>query len=852
MKVLKFGGSSQGSNEAIEQVVKVVKERTEQGELGVVVSAFQGVTDQLIELSKLAKNGELGYEEKLKVIHDRHIKTVQDLVDPKHQTPIISNVKQLLNELEDALRGIYLIRECSDRSMDLVMSFGERLSATIISGLLNSREVEAFYLDAREVIETDSTHGNAKVDVAKSAEKIKEYIQGKNGIPVMTGFIARSPEGVTTTIGRSGSDYTASILGVGLGVEEIQIWTDVDGVMSADPRRVKDAFSIENMSYEEAMELSHFGAKVIHPSTMTPAVKAEIPIIIKNTFNPEHPGTIISKKPNGGKVIVGISSIDEVVFMNLSGSGLVGMPGISERLFGALAREKISVILITQASSEHSICFSLYEIDKARAEKAIEDEFKLEIQLGYVNPLKCQEEVSILAVVGSNMPGRSGTAGTLFQALGENNVNIIAIAQGSSELNISFLVNRKDSRRALNTIHQAFFLSKVKTVHIFCVGVGTVGGEFMRQLECHGGELEESLGLRLQLTGVANSRKMLFDGDGISLDGYKEKLEEAGEEMSIDAFFEKMKSCGKSFSIFVDCTANDVVPSIYEKCIENHIPVVTPNKKANSKPYADYLNMRQLMRKYGTGFYYETNVGAGLPIIETLKDLKQSGDRVEGIEGILSGTLSYIFNNFDGSQPFSAVVKQAQDNGYTEPDPRDDLSGTDVARKLLILARQIGLKLEMEDISVENLVPESCRGKGSVEDFYNQLKAEDGAFTQKFEAAKAEGNVLRYVGQIKEGKASVELVAVSNAHPFASLKGSDNIVSFNTRRYNQTPLVIQGPGAGPAVTAAGVFADIIRAAQSFSSIRERRALMNHPNSPNHRSLKEDKEKKGEELKVTNP
>lgn len=804
-----------GTLERIETVLTIICDAAKETRVAVVVSAFQKVTDQLIGLAQQAKNGESDWSQSFTELHDRHIGAVQTLIAPKHQTAVLSAVKKTLNELEDTLRGIALIRECSPRSLDFVMSFGERLSAFIVAHTLESRGVDAFFVDAREVVSTNADHGDAKIDFEKTYRQINDHLKNRKGIPVFTGFIGRSEDGSTTTIGRSGSDYTGSIVGAALNVELIEIWTDVDGVMSADPRRVKDAFVIDRMSYEEAMELSHFGAKVIHPQTMTPAVEASIPIVIKNTFNPPAPGTVISKQVSD-HVVVGISSIDQVVLMNVEGGGMMGIPGIAQRLFGALARHRVSVILIAQASSEHSICFAVSEKDEPAATQAVEEEFKLEMQVGHVEKLQTIRDVSILAVVGSNMSGRRGTAGTLFRALGENGVNVIAIAQGLSELNISFIVNRDEAEIALNVVHQAFFLSKQKHVHLFIAGVGTIGGELLDQLHHQHDKLKEELGLDVHVVGLASSQKSIVDPEGIPLEKWRDTLELSGQNGDARGFLEAIQTFRKGHAIFVDCTAGEDWGNHYLELLSAHVPVVTPNKKFNARPYAEYKKAREVMRESGAGFYYETNVGAGLPIIETMKDLMKSGDHIVKIEGILSGTLSFIFNHFNGEKPFSDVVRLAQEKGYTEPDPRDDLSGTDVARKLLILGREMGLKLEMEDIVVESVVPESCRENSSVEEFYEALKKEDPMFAQRWHDANRGEGVLRYVASIENGKASVALKKVSLTHPFASLRGSDNVVSLSTRRYNETPLVVQGPGAGPGVTAGGVFADILRAAHQFS------------------------------------
>lgn len=847
MKVFKFGGSSLGSEASIKNVLQIIRDAQAEGDIAVVVSAFQGTTNVLIDMANRAKDGDEGYEDSLMELHDLHLERVKAFIPVEKQSSMVASVKKRFNELEDILHGIFLVREFSVRTLDVVMSFGERLSALLVAQTMCAQGMDAFDMDAREVLVTDGTHGQAKVDFEKSFENISHYLKDKKGIPIMTGFIARSHEGYTTTLGRSGSDYSASLLGAALKADAIEIWTDVDGVMSADPRKVKEAFCVPEMSYEEAMELSHFGAKVIHPSTMKPAIEQGIPIIIKNTFNPSHSGTTISQNGAKDQVLVGISSIENAAILNLKGGGMMGIPGMAERLFGSLAEQEVNVILIAQASSEHSICFAVHEEDSKRAQETIDNEFKLEQEVGHVEPIEVLENVAILAAVGQNMCGRRGTAGMLFRALGENGINILSIAQGLSELNISFIIRQEQVKKALNVVHQAFFLSEVKKVHLFIAGVGTIGKELLSQIESQSAILEEKIGIKLVVNGLANSRKMLLSDTPVQLDAWSGALEKGTPHSSPSEFFEGMVALNKSYAIMVDCTANDHIPDIYADCLKAYIPVVTPNKKANSRPFDEYQSLRELSREYGAGFYYETNVGAGLPIIETLKDLLGSGDEVIEIEGILSGTLSYIFNQFTGEKPFSAIVKEAQDQGFTEPDPRDDLSGTDVARKLLILAREIGLPLEMSDINVENLVPESCRDTGSVDEFYQALKQEDSQLQSRIKSATNKNAVLRYVGVISEGKAKVELKEVPADHAFAGLKGSDNIISIRTKRYDSNPLIIRGPGAGPGVTAAGVFVDVLRAAQDFVSIGERKMAI-HDSRGNHRSLRSVASIKEESLK----
>ncbi|HPW64455.1 MAG TPA: bifunctional aspartate kinase/homoserine dehydrogenase I, partial [Cyclobacteriaceae bacterium] len=630
-------------------------------------------------------------------------------------------------------------------------------------------------------------------------------------LQVITGFIGSSASGETTTIGRSGSDYTAAIFAGALNASSLEIWTDVDGMMTADPRKVKKAFTVKEMTYEEAMELSHFGAKVIFPATMQPAMVNRIPIWIKNTFNPTFEGTVISEKSNGKNLIIkGISSMDKISLLSVQGSGLVGVVGVSMRLFGTLAKENISVILISQASSEHSICFAI-EGDKTRhAKEAIEKEFLYEIRNQEMDHVKVEENLSIVAIVGENMKHNPGTSGRMFSALGRSGINVNAIAQGSSELNISAVVHEQDIAKALNVLHEAFFLSDRKVLNIFLVGTGLIGNSLLAMIQKQFEALAKQNHLEVQVVGIANSKKMLFNEDGLTLETAVNQMKESGEEMNLNAFFGNMIAMNLSNSIFVDCTSSEAVTEFYESILSSNISIVTPNKKANSGTYQKYQTLKSAAFKRGVKFLYETNVGAGLPVINTLNDLLISGDKVIGIEAVLSGTLNYIFSSYKAGDKFSDVVKQAKEKGYTEPDPRDDLNGMDVARKVLILSRESGLPFELEDIQVENLVPENCRGEMSVEEFFKKLETHNALFEKLRAEAESRNEKLRYMAVLRDGKTKIRLGSVNDKHPFYSLSGSDNIILLTTERYHDRPMVIRGPGAGAEVTAAGVFADIIR------------------------------------------
>ncbi len=819
-RILKFGGTSVGTPERVEAVMEIIRSaKKEDLRLCVVISAFSGITDLLIDMSNVASQGQEEYRRMYQNLVTKHYQFTISLLNER-QEAVLQHINQRLEILKDVLHGVYLLKELSPKTLDYIMSFGEWFSCTIISEALLERGVRAEFVDARPLVRTDRQFGTARVDFASTNRLIREYFH-KSGqeIHIITGFCGSSEKGETTTLGRSGSDYTAAIFGAALDADEIQIWTDVDGVMTADPRKVPDAFPLAELSYEEAMEMSHFGARVIHPPTMQPAMSKNIPIRILNTFNPEFPGTFIRTQTDGEiaeessdarGMIKGVSSISNVALLRLEGSGMVGAAGISMRMFAALAREGINIILISQASSEHSICFAVAPGDAHRARALIEAEFELEIAANRVNPPVLEENLSIIAIVGENMRHTPGIAGRLFQALGRNGINVIAIAQGSSELNISVVIQNVDEAKALNAVHEAFFLSETRRLHVFLVGVGLVGGTLLKQIHAHRDFLKRERSLDIRVVALANSRQCLFDANGIDLQDWPGALKKSPAKMNLEAFVQQMFDLNLPGSVFVDCTAASELVDVYEKILCHNISIVAPNKKSVSDSYAVYQRLRKAATRPGATFLYETNVGAGLPVISTLRDLISSGDQILKIEAVLSGTLSYIFNNFDGSAPFSVVVRTAMEKGYTEPDPRDDLNGLDVARKLLILARETGLPLEMADIELENLVPESCRTAASVEAFFEKLQQADPVFEKKRRGAANENQRLRYIATLQQGRARVRLVAVGADHPFYDLSGSDNIISFTTDRYRERPLVVKGPGAGAEVTAAGVFADIVR------------------------------------------
>ena len=809
MKVLKFGGSSVATPARIKSVIEIVRPMVG-SDLAVVFSAFGGVTDTLIQISQMALESNIDYKARLLELEKRHLESVRALVGVQKQSSILAQVKFMINELEDVLHGVFLVKERTARTLDYIMSFGERLSAYIISEAFRDNGIRAEFLDARIVVKTDNHFGYAKVDFDLTNKLIREHFRNHQDLQIITGFIGTSETGETTTLGRSGSDYTAAIFAGALAASDLEIWTDVDGMMTADPRLVKKAFTVPMMTYEEAMELSHFGAKVIFPATMQPAMVNRIPIWIKNTFNPSFKGTVIQSQYTNGKMIKGISSMNGVSLLNLQGSGLLGVVGASMRLFATLAREKINVILISQASSEHSICFAVENHHASRAKSAIEKEFAYELRNEEVDEVQAERDLSIIAVVGDGMKHSPGTSGRMFSALGKNGVNVIAIAQGSSERNISAVIRQADVAKALNSLHEAFFLSDRKLLNVFLVGTGLIGKELLQMIRNQFDKLAKESLLEVNVIGIANSRKMYFEDDGLKLDNSIASLQEKGPPMSMPSFVERMIALNLPNSVFVDCTSSEEVTSHYESILSANISIVTPNKKANSGSLEKYKSLRETAFKRGVKFLYETNVGAGLPVINTMNDLLLSGDKVERIEAVLSGTLNFIFSSYTEGKKFSEVVKEAKLKGYTEPDPRDDLNGMDVARKVLILSREAGSALELGDIAVDNLVPEDCRGDVSIDEFFSKLQAHDEAFEEKRRAAAAKNEKLRYMAILESGKVHIRLASVNEHHPFYSLAGSDNIILLTTERYNERPMVIRGPGAGAEVTAAGVFADIIR------------------------------------------
>jgi len=813
MKVLKFGGTSVKNAENISKVINIIKSKLDIGEdIAVVCSAMGGITDLLIKMSELAAAGKDEYIAYYHQFRDRHESAAKTLLGESGYMQVIAKLDENYDTLKDLLKGILLVREVSPRTMDYVLSFGERSSNFLIAEALKIRDVKAEYLDARKVIFTNKEFGSAKVDTDLTNKKLNEHFTAQKGIvQITTGFIASDRGGLTTTLGRGGSDYTAAIIAGALDATDLEIWTDVDGVMTSDPRKVKKAFTVGQLSYAEAMEMSHFGAKVIYPPTIQPAMDKLIPIYIKNTFNPTHPGTRIHTEgdENFRSPIKGISALSDIVLLSLEGSGMMGMPGISGRLFSTLAKDKINVILITQASSEHSISFAIANRDAIRAKALIEEEFDREIINQNIKPIVIENDKVIIAVIGEKMKSVPGVAGNLFQSLGKNGINVSAIAQGSSELNISFVIKKSDQSKALNLIHDSFFLSSEKRINIFAIGVGLIGGTLLQQIEDQKEYLKNDLSLELKIVGLSNSRKMTFDEDGLDAVEWKSRIESSDTKADVSAFVAKMKKMNLPNTIFIDNTASTVVPEFYKEILSASISIVTPNKIATSSSYDHYLDLKNTAKAKNVQFLYETNVGAGLPVISTLQGLINSGDKIEKIEAVVSGSLSYIFNNFDGAEPFHDLVMKAKELGYTEPDPRDDLSGSDVRRKIIILTREAGIAIEPDDVKLEPILPKVCMEANDVPAFFATLKDKNDYFVGLIEKAKSEDKVLRFIASMENGKAKISLQAVGIDNPFYSLQMSDNMIVFTTKRYNDRPLIVRGPGAGAEVTAGGVFSDVI-------------------------------------------
>ena len=806
MKVLKFGGSSVGSVNSILSVKKIVE--AVEDPVIVVVSALGGITDQLIKASEMAAKGDAAYEKEYRDIVNRHIEMVYTVIPAgEPRVALLDKVNELLGELKNIFQGIYLIRDLSPKTSATIVSYGERLSSIIVATLIEG----AVWYDSRTFIKTERKHARHILDSDLTNELVRETFKELPKVALVPGFISTDKNsGEVTNLGRGGSDYTASIIAAALQAEVLEIWTDVDGFMTADPRVISSAYVINELSYVEAMELCNFGAKVVYPPTIYPACHGNIPILIKNTFNPEAPGTIIKQEiaHEPSKAIKGISSINDTSLITVTGLGMVGVIGVNFRIFKTLAQNGISVFMVSQASSENSTSIGVRNQDATLACEVLNGEFAKEIEMGEISPVTAEMNLATIAVVGENMKHTPGIAGKLFGTLGRNGVSVIACAQGASETNISFVVEANSLRKSLNVIHDSFFLSEYQVLNLFICGTGTVGDSLIKQLAGQQQKLMQERGLKLNVVGIANGHQALFDRNGLDLSNYRQLLDEKGTASSPQIIRDEIIGMNIFNSVFVDCTANADVAGLYKELLNNNISVVAANKIAASSSYANYCELKQIARSRGVKYLFETNVGAGLPIIKTINDLLASGDKILKIEAVVSGTLNFIFNKISADVPFSETIRLAKEQGYSEPDPRIDLSGKDVIRKLVILAREAGYVLEQEDVEKNLFVPNEFF-EGSLDDFWKNVPQLDADFEIRRQKLEAENKHWKFVAKLEDGKGSVSLQEVSRSHPFYGLEGSNNIVLLTTERYKEYPMMIQGYGAGASVTAAGVFADII-------------------------------------------
>ncbi len=805
MKVMKFGGTSVGSVDSIFKVKQIVEAAEEP--VIVVVSALGGITDKLINTSQMAANGDAEYEKEYREIVNRHIEMVYTVIPAgEGRTVLLDKVNELLSELKDIFQGIYLIKDLSSKTSATIVSYGERLSSIIAATLIKG----AVWYDSRNFIKTEKKHAKHILDSELTTSLVKETFDEIPQVALVPGFISTDKNsGEVTNLGRGGSDYTASIIAASLNAASLEIWTDVDGFMTADPRVISTAYTINELSYVEAMELCNFGAKVVYPPTIYPVCHKNIPILIKNTFNPEAPGTIIKQEvDSGSKAIKGISSINDTTLITVTGLGMVGVIGVNFRIFKALAQNGISVFMVSQASSENSTSIGVRNQDAALACEVLNEEFAKEIEMGEISPVVAEMNLATIAIVGENMKHTPGIAGKLFGTLGRNGISVIACAQGASETNISFVVEAKSLRKSLNVIHDSFFLSEYQVLNLFICGTGTVGGSLIEQIRCQQQKLMQERGLKLKVVGIADGHRALFTRAGIDLASYREEMEEKGIPSSAAVLHDEIIGMNIFNSVFVDCTASAEVASLYKEFLMHNISVVAANKIAASSDYSIYSELKQIARRRGVKFLFETNVGAGLPIINTINDLINSGDKILKIEAVLSGTLNYIFNKISADVPFSQTIKMAQEERYSEPDPRIDLSGKDVIRKLVILAREAGYKLEQTDVEKHLFVP-SDFFEGPLEEFWKKVPSLDADFEARRRKLESENKRWRFVAKLENGKGSVSLQEVDSKHPFYGLEGSNNIILLTTERYKEYPMMIQGYGAGASVTAAGVFADIM-------------------------------------------
>jgi len=812
MKILKFGGTSISDATGIIRCTRIIQSQKAQI---IVCSAFSGITDALINAGLSAASGISDFRQLSQAIVKRHEKAVNDLLITQN-TLLLDQINEIHREMEQLLEGVYLLREFSPRTRDLIVSFGEKITARLLVLFLNSQHIPAEFCDSYHLIYTNEVFGQAKIDTERSSKAIKEHFSKiDQSVTIIPGFTGRTENGVITTLGRGGSDLTATYIGAVLEADEIQIWTDVNGFMSADPNKVKEAFSLSMISYDEALELSYFGAKVLLPHSIRPAKEKGVPIVIKNTFDPSFAGTICSAKTTPLKHFAkGITSIDRISLINIKGSGMIGVRGISARIFRTLADQDINVILISQASSEQSVCVAVEPKATLKACKSLKETFQLEMMSKMIDEIGVEENLSIIAVVGDRMKNTPGVAGRIFNAFGENGVNVIAIAQGASELNISIVISKEDEERALNSLHNAFFTQK-RILNLIIAGKGLIGSELIEQIKYSRESFQKSNGVELRVISVLDSKNMIFHPHGIDLSNWKKPLGQSHTPSDIRRLLTFIEENNLINTVFIDCTASEQIADHYLTLMKNRISIVAANKIANTKPMSDYKRLKKTAAEYKVHFLYETNAGAGLPIIDTIRNLRDSGDEIIKFEAILSGTISFIFNSMNENAPFSETVKRAKDLGYTEPDPRVDLSGTDFARKILLLVRESGVSMEIEDIAIERLIPTRCFQAEKQEDLYLFLKEQDNRYAQWIKKASQKNAIIRCIGKYEGGKASISLLEINQDHPFYSLQGTDNIIAIYTRRYTN-PLVIKGAGAGAEVTAGGVMSDIFRIATAMN------------------------------------